>query len=147
LEPVKTLPQTRMAVIGMGLLHTSIRVRNLKKSLAFYKSLGMNVTDRKSYMPGETVITLFSLDTRASLRLMHYTKSCKLYKPYEKGDEMDHLTFMVKDAKKDFARLVKNGAPVAFPVWEGKGITMGMVKDPDGIWVGLRSDNLGKKKK
>ena len=131
----------------MGFLMTSIRVRNVKKSLAFYKSLGMKVTDRKSYMPGETVITLYSPDTRASLRLMHYTTSCKLYKTYEKGDEMDHLTFIVKDAKKDFARLVKKGAPVAFPVWEGKEVTMGMVKDPDGIWIGLRSMNKGAKKK
>ena len=128
----------------MGLLHTSIRVRDVKKSLAFYKALGMKVTDTKSYMPGELVVTLFSRDTKQSLRLMHYTKACKLYKPYEKGDEMDHLTFMVKDAKKEFAKLVKKGAPVAFPVWEGKGITMGMVKDPDGIWVGIRSENKAK---
>ena len=125
----------------MGFFMTSIRVRNVKKSLAFYQSLGMKVTDRKSYMPGEQVITLFSPDTNQSMRLMHYTKSCKLYKPYEKGDEMDHLTFIVNDAKKEFARLVKKGAPVAMPVWEGKELSMGMVKDPDGIWIGLRSVN------
>jgi len=141
LEPVKILHATNRAVIEMGLLHTSIRVRNVKKSLAFYKSLGMKVTERKSYMPGEQVITLVSPDTKVPLRLMHYAKNCKLYKPYEKGDEMDHLTFMVKDAKKEFERIVKKGAPVAMPLWVGKEITMGMVKDPDGIWVGLRSGN------
>ena len=134
-----------MPVINMGYFQTAIRVRDVKKALSFYKSLGMKETDRKSYMPGETVITLYSPDTKQSLRLMHYTKSCKLYKPYEKGDEMDHLTFIVKDAKKDFEMLVKKGAPVAFPVWVGKEITMGMVKDPDGIWIGLRSMNKKKK--
>jgi len=147
LEPVKTLPPIKPMVIEMGFLMTSIRVRDVKKALAFYKSLDMKVTDRKSYMPGETVITLFSPDTKQSLRLMHYTKSCKLYKTYEKGDEMDHLTFMVKDAKKEFEKLVKKGAPVAMPLWEGNEITMGMVKDPDGIWIGLRSMNKGTKKK
>ena len=131
----------------MGLVNVSIRVRNVKKSLQFYtKYMGMKVTDRKSYMPGETVITLLSKDTGQYLRLMHYTPSCKLYKPYEKGDEMDHLTFMVKDAKKEYNMLVKKGYKVAMPLWEGKEITMGMVKDPDGIWVGLRSFNKKKKK-
>ncbi len=132
----------------MGLVNVSIRVRNVKKALNFYvKLLGMKVTDRKSYMPGETVITLLSKDTGQYLRLMHYTPSCKLYKPYEKGDEMDHLTFMVKDAKTEFKKLVSKGYKVAMPLWVGKEITMGMVKDPDGIWVGLRSMNKATKKK
>jgi len=126
----------------MGLLYTSIRVRDAKKALEFYtESLGMKVVSRKSYMPGELVITLKSPDTGAQMRLMYYGKNCKLYKPYEKGDEMDHLTFKVKDAKKLFDKLVKGGAPVAMPLWEGKEVTMGYVKDPDGIWVGLISDN------
>ena len=132
----------------MGLLYTSIRVRDVKKAVAFYtKSLGMAVTDRKSYMPGETVITLLSRDTGQSLRLMHYEKHCRLYKPYEKGDEMDHLTFIVKDARKTYERLVAKGAPVAMQLWEGKERTMGFVKDPDGIWIGIVSNNRGKKKK
>ena len=124
----------------MGLINVSIRVRDVKKAVAFYtKLLVMKFTDRKSYMPGETVITLLSPDTGQSLRLMHYTKNCKLYKPYEKGDEMDHLSFEVPDAKKLYGKMVKAGAPVAMPLWEGKEITMGFVKDPDGIWIGLRS--------
>ena len=131
----------------MGYLQTAIRTRNVAKSLAFYKALGMKVTDRQSYMPGEQVITLYSPDTKNSLRVMYYAKNCKLYKTYKKGDEMDHLTFMVKDAAKDFARMVKRGAPVAFPLWVGKEVTMGMIKDPDGIWIGIRSMNKGTKKK
>jgi len=122
----------------MGLLYTSIRVRDVKKSLAFYtKGLGMRVVSRKSYMPGQLVITLISPDTKQQMRLMHYEKNCELYKPYEKGDEMDHLTFKVKDAKKEFDKFVKKGAPIAMPIWEGEQVTMGYIKDPDGIWIGL----------
>jgi lactoylglutathione lyase len=124
----------------MGLLYTSIRVRDVKKSLSFYtKKLGMREAERKSYVPGETVITLVSEDTGQQLRLMHYTESCRLYKPYEKGDELDHLTFQVKDAAKLYAKLVAGGAPVAMPLWEGKEVTLGYVRDPDGIWIGLIS--------
>ena len=125
----------------MGLLYTSIRVRNVKKSLAFYaKSLGMKIKERKSYMPGEDVITLFSKDTGQYMRMMHYAKNCKLYAPYKlNGVELDHLTFKVPDAKKTFNKLVKAGAPVARPMWESDTVLMGFVKDPDGIWVGLIS--------
>ena len=125
----------------MGLIYTTIRVRNVKKSIEFYKKLGMKVAERKSYMPGETVITLKSGDTKQSLRLIHYEKNCRLYKPYEKGDEMDHLTFKVKNAKTTFQQLVKKGAPIAMQLWQGKTATMGYVKDPDGIWIGLISEN------
>jgi lactoylglutathione lyase len=125
----------------MGLLYTSIRVRDVKKSLAFYgKQLGMKVVSRKSYMPGETVITLLSKDTKQSMRMMHYTKSCKLYTPYKlDGVELDHLTFQVPDAKKTFKQLVAKGAQVARPIWENEDLAMGYVKDPDKIWVGLIS--------
>ena len=123
----------------MGLLYTSIRVKDVKKSLAFYmKNFGMKEIARKSYMPGETVITLISPDTKQQMRMMHYTKSCKLYSPWkEDGVELDHLTFKVKDAKKLYNALVKRGAPIASPLWEGEQVTMGYVKDPNGIWVGL----------
>ena len=133
----------------MGLMFTSIRVRDVKKAVAFYtRSLGMRITDKKSYMPGELVISLISPDTGQKLRLMYYAENCALYKPYEKGDEMDHLAFEVKDARKTFNRLVAKGAPVAMPLRELKERTMGYIKDPDGIWIGLISKNKkgGKKR-
>jgi uncharacterized glyoxalase superfamily protein PhnB len=53
---------------------------------------------------------------------------------------MDHILFEVKDAEKEYKRLVKCGAKVAMELFEGKkGFKMGFVKDPDGIWVGVRS--------
>ncbi len=125
----------------MGLIYASIRVRDVKKSLAFYvKKLGMKEVERKSYMPGETVITLVSEDTGQQMRLMHYTKSCRLYTPYKlDGVELDHLTFRVKDAAKLYKKLVASGAPSAMPLWAGKEATLGYIKDPDGIWIGLIS--------
>jgi catechol 2,3-dioxygenase-like lactoylglutathione lyase family enzyme len=125
----------------MGLLYASIRARNIKRSVDFYtKKLGMKVTGKRTPIPGEIVYTLTSPETGQRLTIMWYGKNCRLYKPYEKGDEMDHLMFGVKDAKKTFTTLVKSGAPVAMDLFEGTaGFTMGFVKDPDGIWVGLRS--------
>ncbi len=126
----------------MGLMYASIRARNIERSVEFYtKMMGMKVTGKRSPIPGEVVYTLVSEDTGQRLTIMWYGRNCRLYKKYEKGDEMDHLLFGVPDAEKAFKRLVAKGAPVAMELFRGKGIKMGFVKDPDGIWVGVRSED------
>ena len=129
----------------MGLLYTSIRVLDLKKSLDFYtKDMGLKIVDKRSYMPGEQIISLLDKETGQRLNLMHYSEGCKLYTPYKlDGVELDHLMFDVKNAKKTFQKLVKKGAPIAMDIMEretpGGNFAMGMIKDPNGIWIGLRS--------
>jgi len=129
----------------MGLQYTSIRVMDLKKSLDFYtKDLGLKIVDKRSYMPGEQIVGLIDKATGQRINLMHYAKNCKLYTPYKlDGVELDHLMFVVKDAKKTFQKLVKKGAPIAMDIMERKtpdgNMAMGMIKDPNGIWIGLRS--------
>ncbi|VVB99764.1 Glyoxalase/Bleomycin resistance protein/Dioxygenase superfamily protein [uncultured archaeon] len=131
----------------MGLFYTSIRARDLKKSVDFYtKRMGMKVVERWSPVPGEKIVNLLSKDTGQRLRIMWYSKECEWYEPYKKGSEMDHLVFDVDDARKEYDRLVKNGAKAATKLFERPGMAMGFVKDPDGIWVGVRSEE-GRKKK
>lgn len=127
----------------MGLVYTSIRAIDLKKTLAFYtKLMGMKVTATRSHWPGEKIVSLKSPDTGMPLTVMHYAKHCKLYTPYKKdGVELDHLMFEVKDFHKTFDKLVKSGAPVTMGPFEGKERSMGFVKDPNGIWVGVMSVN------
>jgi catechol 2,3-dioxygenase-like lactoylglutathione lyase family enzyme len=124
----------------MGLLYASIRVKDMKKSLAFYKSLGMTVIGRRSHVPGEKIVMLASKETKQRLNLMYYSKSCMWFSPWkENGVELDHLMFEVKDAKKTYKKLTAKGAPAATKIWEGKERMMGFVKDPNGIWIGLMS--------
>jgi len=129
----------------MGLMYSSIRVRDMDKAIEFYtKFLGMKELERRSPIPDELVVVLESPDTKNKLQLMYYGKKCKMYKDYEKGDEMDHLMFEVKDARETFKHLVAAGAEVAMSIFEIRdGRYMGFVKDRDGIWVGVIS---GKKK-
>jgi uncharacterized glyoxalase superfamily protein PhnB len=80
---------------------------------------------------------------------MYYAEDCKLYTPYAlDGVELDHLMFVVKDAKKTFEEFVKKGAPIAMDIMERKtddgDFAMGLVKDPNGIWIGFRSQTKGK---
>ena len=124
----------------MGLLYTSIRVKDIKKSLAFYKSLGMRVIGRRSFVPGERIVMLVSKETKQRLNLMWFSKSCMWYKPWKNdGVELDHLMFEVDDARKTYEKLRARGAPAATELWEGKERAMGFVKDPNGIWIGVSS--------
>ena len=129
----------------MGLQYVAIRVMDLERSLRFYcEDLGLKVVAKNSYMPGEQVVSLLDEGTGQQLHLMHYAEDCRLYTPYKPdGVELDHLSFEVEDARKTFDELVRKGAPVAWDIVErktDKGVfVMGFVKDPNGIWIGLRS--------
>jgi len=77
---------------------------------------------------------------------MWYAKDYEIYTPWkEDGVELDHLMFSVNDAKERYDALVKTGATVAMELREferdGKKIAMGFVKDPNGIWIGFRSES------
>ena len=134
----------------MGLSYTSIRVKDVKKSTEFYtKRLGLKLIGRRSPIPGEEIVSLEDKSTKQRINLMWYSKSCAIYTPWkEDGVELDHLMFEVDDAKKAYNKMVKAGAPVAMKLREfeskGKRIAMGFVKDPNGIWIGLRSESRDK---
>ena len=134
----------------MGLSYTSIRVKDVKKSTEFYtRRLGLRLIGRRSPIPGEEVVSLEDKSTKQRINLMWYSKSCTIYTPWkEDGVELDHLMFEVDDAKKAYNKMVKAGAPVAMKLREfeskGKRIAMGFVKDPNGIWIGFRSESRGK---
>ena len=129
----------------MEFKYFAIRVKDMDESLKFYtENLGFKFIEEKSYMPGERVASLVDEKSGQKLNMMYYAKDCKLYTPWkEDGVELDHLSFEVDDAKKTFAELVGKGAPVAWDLVErdtdAGHFAMGFVKDPNGIWIGIRS--------
>lgn len=129
-------------------MYTSIRVKNMERSVRFYtRNMGLKVVARRSPVPGEKVVSLADRSTGQHINLMWYAKSCRMYTPWkENGVELDHLMFEVKDAKKAYNALVRKGAPIAMELWEreepGRKFAMGFVKDPNGIWVGVRSGSF-----
>ncbi len=117
--------------------YTGIRVRDLDRSLAFYtKLLGMRVIGRGTMPHGGKYVHLRTPGSTQRLELNWYPKGSRFYTPYRRGEEMDHLAFVVDDVREAFGELVEKGAKVAVDPAHSKGTEVYM-QDPDGIWLEL----------
>lgn len=117
--------------------YAGIRVRNLQRSVDFYrKAFGMKVLSRGTMPHGGKYVHLVTPGTRMRLELNWYPRGTRFYVPYKKGEEMDHLAFVVDDVRAAYRELLRKGAKPAVPPEESEGTEV-YVKDPDGIWIEL----------
>jgi lactoylglutathione lyase len=117
--------------------YAGIRVRNLQRSIDFYtKAFGMKVLSRGTMPHGGKYVHLVTPGTRMRLELNWYPRGTRFYVPYRKGEEMDHLAFVVGDVEKAYRELLKRGAKPAVPPEKSSGTEV-YVKDLDGIWIEL----------
>jgi len=119
------------------LYYTGIQVRDLPRSLKFYRSLGLKVTHRGTMAHGGKWIQMKESSTGQKLELNWYPKRSRFYERYKNGSELDHIGFIVDDAEKWFKLLVKRGAKPAARPFGDESETLAYVKDPDGIWIEL----------
>jgi len=118
--------------------YTGIRVRDLRRSLAFYtKALGMKVVRRGTMSHGGKWVHLKGPGSPQALELNWYPPGSRFGTRYRRGEEMDHLAFRVGDVEKAFEDLVKKGAGVGIPPSKAGGGLEVYVTDPDGIWIEL----------
>jgi len=120
------------------LVYAGIRVRDLKKSVNFYRNImSMRVTRRGTMPHGGKYVALRSPGSSQELELNWYPKRSKFYSKYRRGDELDHLAFGVGNVKAALEKLVSRGVRVAVSPSQAKGETEVYVIDPDGIWIEL----------
>ena len=118
--------------------YTGIRVRDLKRSIAFYtKVLGMRIASRGTMGHGGQFVNLRSPGSTQRLELNWYPEGSRFYTVYRNGEELDHLAFAVDDVEKAYKELVRKGAAVAVKPWTEANGTEVYLKDPDGIWIEL----------
>ncbi len=122
----------------MKFFYTGIRVRDLDRSLAFYrKVMGMRVARTGSMAHGGRWVELRSPGATQRLELNWYPTGSKFHVPYRRGEELDHLSFRVANVKQSFDGLVARGArPEVEPFREAR-YEFAFVSDPDGIWIEL----------
>lgn len=122
----------------MRFTYTGVRVRNLKRSLRFYKKvMGMRETLRGRMKAGGIYVQLRSPRSRQLFELNYYPPKAKYYERYDSGSELDHLAFWTRDVDKRFSGLTSGGAKVAVRPFSEDGYRLAFVKDPDGIWIEL----------
>jgi len=119
--------------------YAGIRVRNLPRSLRFYRNaLGMKVDNQGTMGHGGRYVQLVTPGTRMRLELNWYPPGSRFAARYTKGEEMDHLAFVVDDVGKAYEDLLRKGAkPVVSPAKAERDRVEVYVKDPDGIWIEL----------
>ncbi|TLZ98501.1 MAG: VOC family protein [Methanobacteriota archaeon] len=117
--------------------YAGIRVRSLRRSIAFYtKAFGMKVAAQGTMPHGGKYVHLVTPGTRMRLELNWYPKGSRFFVPYRKGEELDHLAFVVGDVLAAYRSLRRSGVRVAVDPKHSKGTEV-YVKDPDGIWIEL----------
>lgn len=114
--------------------YAGIRVRNLPRSLAFYRGMGFHVHKRGRMEHGGEWVQLRYGRQGQKLELNYYPRGSRFYEPYAPGTELDHLGFFTSDVDFWVRRARRLGATVAVDFAEPHE-RLAYVRDPDGVWI------------
>ena len=111
--------------------HNNFNVRDLDKSLAFYKeALGLTEVSRKVAADGSFIIVYLG-DAAGSNHKLELTWLRDWDRPYNLGDNEFHLAFTVEDFEAAHA-LHKEMGCICF---ENPAMGIYFLEDPDGYWI------------
>jgi lactoylglutathione lyase len=121
----------------MRFLHTSITVRNMEESLAFYTEvLGLQF-ERRRTIPENHAEIAFVHDplSGARVELTHWDGK----EEFDAGEQLDHLAFEVDDLDRVLMKMRTKGVRVAKEPYRlsGGSSRIAFVLDPNDVWVEL----------
>ena len=123
----------------MRILHTMLRVGDLKKSIAFYTDvLGMKVLRRKDYPEGKFTLVFVGYQDEAEGPVLELTHNWDTEK-YDLGTGYGHIAIEVDNAYAACDEIRKRGGRVtreAGPMKHGATV-IAFVEDPDGYKIEL----------
>lgn len=121
----------------MRLLHTMLRVGDLKKSIAFYTDvLGMRVLRQQDYPSGRFTLAFVGYQDESEGAVIELTHNWDTDK-YDLGSGYGHIALEVDDAYDACARVKERGGNVvreAGPMKHGTTV-IAFVEDPDGYKI------------
>ena len=125
--------------IRVRLLHTMIRVGNLKESLDFYtRVLGMTLLRKKDYPSGKFTLAFVGYGDEADTAVIELTHNWEVSE-YDMGDGVGHIALGVDDIYAACQLIKEAGAEVIRepgPMKHG-GSIIAFVQDPDGYKICL----------
>jgi lactoylglutathione lyase len=121
----------------MRFLHTSITVRHMEESIAFYTEvLGLEF-ERRRTIPENHAEIAFVKDplSGARVELTHWEGKDQ----FEAGEQLDHLAFEVADLDRFLLKLRTKGVRIAKEPYRLSGGTsrIAFILDPNDVWIEL----------
>ena len=133
-------------------LYTGLRVRNVGRSVRFYRVLGFRPTFWGRTSLGEFAQLEHPVH-RFTIELNRFRPGTWQYEPYRRGSEMDHFGFWVDDVDAWVRRLLRVGGRTKVRPFETAIIIpprpefagrAAYLADPDGIWIELMGPRRGR---
>ncbi len=123
----------------MKILHTMIRVLDLKKSICFYTDiLGMKLLRKKDYPSGRFTLAFVGFGSESNSCVLELTHNWDV-ENYQMGNAYGHIALGVDDIYQTCEAIKKNGGKVTRepgPMKHGKTV-IAFVDDPDGYKIEL----------
>lgn len=123
-----------MSPVKVEFVYAGIRVRNLARSIRFYRKLGFRVHHRGTMGHGGKWVHLAFPGAHQELELNFYPRGNRYYEPIRKGTEFDHLGFRVSDVEAWEKELRRRKLPIVARIREARE-NLVYTRDPDGNWV------------
>jgi lactoylglutathione lyase len=119
----------------MQLLHTSVTVKDMDESIAFYtEKLGMTLKSRREIKQNNAEIAFLEIEgTNHRIELTWW----KDKKDYAEGDQLDHIAFGVGDLRTTIEAVRAKGVEIAKEPYSLGSSQIAFIKDPNGIWLEL----------
>ncbi len=128
-------------VVGSGMSqpkvefsYAGIRVRNVARSLSFYRKMGFKILRRGQMEHGGQWIHLIFPGAKQWIELNYYPRSNRFYVPIRKGTEFDHFGFRVSDVDRWEEILRRRKFPIVARIRESHENIV-YTRDPDGNWL------------
>ncbi|MGC2035869.1 MAG: VOC family protein [Thermoplasmata archaeon] len=116
-------------------VYSGIRVRDLARSVAFYRRIGFRVIKKGWFSHGGKWVHLTFPGSPHRIELNWYPKGTPFYEPFRSGTEFDHFGFYVSDTRRWLRSVLRAGAKPVVGFVDGPAHLV-FVRDPDGIWLG-----------
>lgn len=123
-----------MPKVKVTYVYSGIRVRNLRRSLEFYRRLGFRVYARGTMAHGGQWVHLIFPGARQRFELNYYPRSNRFYEPFRRGTEFDHLGFRVSNVEAWEAELRRRRLKIVARIREAHENIV-YTQDPDGNWL------------
>ncbi len=123
-----------MPALKVEFVYAGIRVRNVARSLRFYRRLGFRPYRRGRMDHGGVWVQLVFPGAQQRIELNYYPRGNRYYEPIRRGTEFDHFGFRVSDVERWERKLRRLRLPVTARIREPRENIV-YTRDPDGNWL------------